>query len=178
MDTIDSRIQQFLNMEGLTPGQFADQLGIQRSGISHLLSGRNKPSFDFITKMLSTYPNLQADWLLLGHGKPYKDQAASPAPAPTPAPAPRTPLKAERPDPTPSLFQGDSLFGPVEPVEDDLPEFPEPIPSQPAEPAIIPENKPVPREIPVSQPRENRTEARKTVSRITIFYSDGTFEEH
>ena len=158
MDTVNSRIQQFLNMEGVSPAQLADQLGIQRSGLSHLLSGRNKPSFDFITKLLSSYPNLQADWLLLGRGKPYKD-AASPAPIP-------------------EIFPVSPVFEPeipeIEPIED----LPEEKPAQPEEVVNIPEKEPVTEEKPVAQPLENSKFTPRTVSRITIFYSDGTFEEH
>ena len=47
-----TRLQQFLQAENLSPSRFADQIGIQRSGMSHILSGRNKPGFDFIEKIL------------------------------------------------------------------------------------------------------------------------------
>ena len=60
-------------MEGLSPSQFADKLGVQRSGVSHLLSGRNKPSFEFINKMLVTFPKINPDWLITGNGKAYRD---------------------------------------------------------------------------------------------------------
>jgi plasmid maintenance system antidote protein VapI len=66
------RILQFLALESLSPTRFADHLGVQRSGVSHILAGRNKPSFDFIEKMLLTFPNINAEWLLLGKGEMYK----------------------------------------------------------------------------------------------------------
>ena len=72
---MNERLKQFLTMENLTPGQFADIMGIQRSGISHLLSGRNKPSYDFIQKMMTCFPTLNIEWLILGKGKPYKDSS-------------------------------------------------------------------------------------------------------
>ena len=65
-------------MESLSPARFCEMMGIQRSGLSHLLSGRNNPSFEFIQKMLSTFPSLSADWLLLGKGKPYKENSPIP----------------------------------------------------------------------------------------------------
>ena len=68
-------------MEGLSPSQFADKLGVQRSGVSHLLSGRNKPSFEFINKMLVAFPKINPDWLITGNGKAYRDFAAPAAPA-------------------------------------------------------------------------------------------------
>ena len=50
---MNQRLKQFLDMEGLSPARFAEELGIQRSGMSHLLAGRNKPSFEFIQKMMT-----------------------------------------------------------------------------------------------------------------------------
>ena len=158
MDTINSRIQQFLNMEGVSPAQLADQLGIQRSGLSHLLSGRNKPSFDFITKLLSSYPNLQADWLLLGRGKPYKDASSAVS--------------------APEIFPAAPVFEPVLPEIEPIEDLPDDNPVQPEIEVNNPETEEITEEIPLSQPRENQIFARRTVSRITIFYNDGTFEEH
>jgi transcriptional regulator with XRE-family HTH domain len=66
------RILKFLSLENLSPTRFADLLGVQRSGVSHILAERNKPSFDFIEKMLLAFPNLNAEWLLLGKGEVYK----------------------------------------------------------------------------------------------------------
>lgn len=62
------RIIQFLSENNLTSTKFADKIGVQRSSISHILSGRNKPSFDFIEKMLLAYPDLNAQWLITGKG--------------------------------------------------------------------------------------------------------------
>lgn len=72
---MEQRLQLFLQMEQISQSQFADKMGIQRSGVTHLLSGRNKPSFDFIARMLQAYPSLNAEWLILGKGKPYKEQS-------------------------------------------------------------------------------------------------------
>lgn len=67
------RLQQFLTLEQLSPARFADILGVQRSGLSHILSGRNKPGFDFISKMLQKFPQINSEWLLTGKGKMYKE---------------------------------------------------------------------------------------------------------
>lgn len=67
------RLQQFLEVEQLSPARLADIMGIQRSGLSHILSGRNKPGFDFIQKMLLRFPTLNSEWLITGKGKMYKD---------------------------------------------------------------------------------------------------------
>lgn len=65
------RIELILKTQNLTPTQFADKLGIQRSGLSHILAGRNNPSLDFVTKVLNVFPQIQADWLLFGKGSMY-----------------------------------------------------------------------------------------------------------
>lgn len=66
------RILTFLQNENKSYAQFAEEIGVQPSGISHILSGRNNPSLDFIVKMLLKYPSLSADWLLFGRGAMYK----------------------------------------------------------------------------------------------------------
>jgi transcriptional regulator with XRE-family HTH domain len=50
----------------------AEDIGVQPSGISHILSGRNNPSLDFVLKMLEKYKLLSTDWLLFGKGSMYK----------------------------------------------------------------------------------------------------------
>lgn len=67
------RLQQFLQLEQLTPARLSDIMGVQRSGLSHILSGRNKPGFDFIQRLLLKFPALSADWLITGKGKMYKE---------------------------------------------------------------------------------------------------------
>ena len=63
------KIQHILNYYGYSSSQFANEIGIQRSAMSHILSGRNKPSLDFILKVLKRFPEINADWLLLGTGE-------------------------------------------------------------------------------------------------------------
>lgn len=62
------RIELLLKSMNLSPSRFADEIDVQRSSVSHILSGRNKPSLDFITKILSTYPQVNPDWLLFNKG--------------------------------------------------------------------------------------------------------------
>ena len=54
--TMDKRLQQFLDAENITHAQLADTLGVARAGISHILSGRNKPGFDFLEAMALHFP--------------------------------------------------------------------------------------------------------------------------
>jgi len=69
------RILEFLKRENKSSAQFAEEIGVQPSGISHILSGRNNPSLDFILKMLEKYKYLSTDWLLFGKGDMYKEAA-------------------------------------------------------------------------------------------------------
>ncbi len=62
MNEMKDRIKIFLEQSGLTAAQLADKMGVQRSSFSHILNGRNKPSADFISKLLTSYPELNANW--------------------------------------------------------------------------------------------------------------------
>ncbi len=66
------RIQKLITSEQLTASKFADKIGVRRSNISHILSGRNKPSLDFIEKVMSCFKDLNLDWLILGKGEMYQ----------------------------------------------------------------------------------------------------------
>ena len=62
------RILQFLESERISPAEFADKIGVQRSSMSHILNGRNYPSASFIQKMLQVYPLVNSRWLMIGEG--------------------------------------------------------------------------------------------------------------
>jgi len=68
------QISKIMEAEGMTPAKFADEIGVQRSSISHVLSGRNKPSFDFISKVLKRFSGINAEWLITGKGSMIKSQ--------------------------------------------------------------------------------------------------------
>ena len=57
-----------MKLEGVRSSDLADNIGVNRATISHILSGRNKPSIDFFEKLLSFYPNLNINWLITGIG--------------------------------------------------------------------------------------------------------------
>jgi transcriptional regulator with XRE-family HTH domain len=69
---IKDRIIMVLDAEQLTASKFADAIGVQRSSISHILSGRNNPSLEIIQKTLTTFGTLNSEWLLFGRGQMYK----------------------------------------------------------------------------------------------------------
>ncbi len=70
------RLQQFLTLEQLSPARLSEIIGIQRSGLSHILSGRNKPGFEFIQRLLLKFPAINAEWLITGKGKMYKEHSS------------------------------------------------------------------------------------------------------
>ncbi|GIZ08307.1 helix-turn-helix transcriptional regulator [Flavobacterium sp. UMI-01] len=63
------RLELILDYYGLNASAFADKIGVQRSSLSHLLSGRNKPSLDFILKILDEFPEIDLYWILNGKGQ-------------------------------------------------------------------------------------------------------------
>ena len=62
------RIKLLMRSQKLNATQFAEEIGIQRSALSHVMSGRNKPSLDFMMKIKSRFNKVSLDWLLLGEG--------------------------------------------------------------------------------------------------------------
>lgn len=62
------RLEIILDYYSLNASSFADKIGVQRSSLSHLLSGRNKPSLDFILKILEVFPEVDLYWILNGKG--------------------------------------------------------------------------------------------------------------
>ena len=73
-ESLQQRLLKLLDTEQLSSSRFADAIGVQRSSVSHILTGRNKPSFDFLQKTLRAFPILNADWLILGEGSMYEDE--------------------------------------------------------------------------------------------------------
>ena len=68
---MNRRLQQFLSAENISQSQLAEILGVARASVSHILSGRNKPGFDFILNMTNRFPALNIEWLISGKGRMY-----------------------------------------------------------------------------------------------------------
>lgn len=69
------RINVLLKAKNITARQFAEEIGIQPSGISHILSGRNNPSLDFVMKVMKRWPEININWLMFGKGEMYVDRS-------------------------------------------------------------------------------------------------------
>ena len=63
---IQDRIRLILKANQMTSSEFADRVGVNRASLSHVLSGRNKPSHDFLSKIINEFPNVNASWLITG----------------------------------------------------------------------------------------------------------------
>lgn len=74
-DDFIKRLEIILDYYSLSASGFADKIGVQRSSLSHLLSGRNKPSLDFILKIIEIFPEVDLYWILNGKGNfPKSDE--------------------------------------------------------------------------------------------------------
>ena len=140
---MNNRLQQFLAAENISQSAFADIIGVARASISHIISGRNKPGFDFIESTATAFPTLNVDWLITGRGKMYST-------AQTPV---TTTVAIETPAP--------------EPIVVPKPE-PEPV-KEPEKPASIKTSALAG----LLQGSENK----RTVTHITVFYDDNTYQE-
>ncbi|NLB93000.1 MAG: helix-turn-helix transcriptional regulator [Bacteroidales bacterium] len=73
-----NRIQKFIDYKNISPGELAEMLEVQRSNISHILNGRNKPGALFTEKLLTVFPQLNARWLFTGEGTMIMDAQGEP----------------------------------------------------------------------------------------------------
>lgn len=79
-DDFIKRLETLLDFYGLSASSFADKIGVQRSSLSHLLSGRNKPSLDFVLKVIDTFPEVDLYWILNGKGTFPKNEKVATTP--------------------------------------------------------------------------------------------------
>jgi transcriptional regulator with XRE-family HTH domain len=113
---INERIREILETKNMSPSRFADEIGVQRSSISHILSGRNKPSLDIITKIVRRFPELGTDWFLEEEEpeeETYYPPVKRPAAAETQAPQPAI-TASPNTDPVHAAIQSDNSGKTVE----------------------------------------------------------------
>ena len=83
IDDFVKRLEIILEYYALNASSFADKIGVQRSSMSHLLSGRNKPSLDFVMKITEVFPEVDLYWILNGTGSfPKNNEEILETPAP------------------------------------------------------------------------------------------------
>ena len=76
MERINERIKKILKEKGISASEFSNKINVQRSSISHIINGRNKPSLEIVSKICKVYPDVKLDWLILGEN----DESDSPTP--------------------------------------------------------------------------------------------------
>jgi len=149
---MEERIKKLIDYMGITPSELADSIGVQRSNVTHVIKGRNKPSFQFIEKLLQIYPNINAKWLLLGEGNMMES--------------------ANKP---PTLF--DTLTEPpvqtktVEKVQQEIIKEAPPTPKEPTPAPVMKEKKEPENELPGAL-----FGSEKPIERLIVFYNDQTFK--
>lgn len=147
--------------------EFADEIDVQRSNISHIASGRNKPSLDFLIKIKDRFPELQWDWLINGIGEMVKNKEEEIA------------IENSKPTSLPDLFSliDDQNFGITESEDRIINDIPSE--SKISHPSLEKdkindsqrlENQVIKSEI---QPSENQSDK---IKRIVLFYENGKFE--
>ena len=129
-----NRINLILRAKNITAKQFAEEIGIQPSGMSHIMSGRNNPSLEFVSKVIRRYPEIDANWLLMGKGEMY---ASGTTPLSQPQVAANTSSIEEQLDSEPTLFSVSNAV-------------PSPVPAPDPSPSPLPASEEV--DIPLSQP--------------------------
>jgi transcriptional regulator with XRE-family HTH domain len=156
---INDKIKQILIDKNLTPSYFADEIGVQRSSISHILSGRNRPSFDIIQKIIRRFPELGYEWIMEEDNQSNSPMASSGSTYQN-----RGPVRSSNDRFTNSSTPSYTTPMPVRSIRHEIP---------PAGPMTTPA--PVPLESPVF---EQSSAIEKKVERILIFYTDGSFREY
>lgn len=151
------RIELIIKCYDLTPSQFADRTGIQRASVSHILSGRNKPSLEVMQKIYDAFPSLDIRWLMTGQGD-----------------APVAGVKPQSVHQQPAVSELFPLL-PEEPAFKPEPEVQEPKVARVSVSAKQPQERVV-RRTPARAERATEAAAPRRIKEIRIFYSDGTYE--
>lgn len=173
-DDFIKRLENILDYYNISASVFADKIGVQRSSLSHLLSGRNKPSLDFVLRVTDNFPDVDLYWLLNGKGTFPKSETPAPdIKIPSPSPVYIEPKTEDN-------NVGD-LFS--EKTETDIPqseneEFEEKnnfeknteVVNQASEKTETPAN-PAP-------PIDTIVNYNSDVEQVVIFYKDGTFKNY
>lgn len=147
------RLEIILDYYSLNASSFADKIGVQRSSLSHLLSGRNKPSLDFILKILDVFPDVDLYWILNGKGTFPKSELKSDPIVAAPTPIINNQMATNQIEKTADLFS------------EELPNKKNPIEEKLATNFLNNQN---------SGLQKNNSE----IDRIVIFYTNGTFKTY
>lgn len=190
---MNRRFQTILDLENLSPAQLADRLGVQRSGISHILSGRNKPSFELLQRVVQSFPEISAEWLITGNGKPLKEQnqaAASGAASSAASGAANSRGSGTTPSISPSTTSGSNNSSTSGTISGATPPFEglfnsSEAATEPQIPAQTSDIEGIEDEISDFQPLQSsifdanpaNDREKRALKRVILIYNDNTFEE-
>ena len=190
---MNRRFQTILDLENLSPAQLADRLGVQRSGISHILSGRNKPSFELLQRVVQSFPEISAEWLITGNGKPLKEQnqaAASGAASGATSGAANSRSSGTTPSISPSTTSGSNNSSTSGTISGTTPPFEglfnsSEAATEPQIPAQTSDIEGIEDEISDFQPLQSsifdanpaNDREKRALKRVILIYNDNTFEE-
>ncbi len=167
-----NRINLILRAKNITAKQFAEEIGIQPSGMSHILSGRNNPSLEFVNKVIRRYPEIDANWLLLGKGEMYASGDAMNAGV----------IPVVEPAQEPNLFSMTEPIPQLDPVPLTMAaSISEPEPSSESESEQMPFPDAIPTPAPMVEKKEEPApivDNGRRLVKILFFYDDRTFEEY
>ena len=161
------RIELLMKCYDLSPSQFAERTGIQRASVSHIISGRNKPSLEVMLKVYDAFPGVDMKWLMTGVGEVPVRQSAVTAASET---------LFQQPEQA-SLQQQNDLFAAPEAPSAPLAE--EPKPRRAAVPQVVKEKGADFRAKRAQVGRYAQVMAMqpdKKIKEVRIYYSDGTYE--
>lgn len=165
---INKRISQIIEHYNYTNSEFADEIDVQRSSISHIISGRNKPSLDFLIKVKEQFPDLSWDWLINGEGEMMIKKEV---------------VKEEKKATSlPDLFSmiDDDNFGRTESEDTIKPKISpseSSIPVQDETKSILNDSQPL--EIKeILSSNQNTDNQENKIKRIVLFYENGKFESY
>ncbi|QJW90058.1 helix-turn-helix transcriptional regulator [Spirosoma taeanense] len=164
---INDKIKQILIDKNLTPSYFADEIGVQRSSISHILSGRNRPSFDIIQKIIRRFPELGYEWIMEEESS-MNIQGANSSAGYMNRPSNRQPAERSQQSNNPATFSPPYFNA-------------SPIGTRTTQRTEIPPVSPVASSSELASASTNAPASvtgEKKVERILIFYTDGSFREY
>ena len=165
------RIELLMKCYELTSSQFADRTGIQRASVSHIISGRNKPSLEVMQKIYEAFPELDLKWLMTGVGEePVAGRYGA-----NDAAMPENSLFAQQ---LPELRTVTSVAQAAQPTQtSQVAQYA--ASQEPEQPAVRPQQAPklIERQRkPVVPKMRQQSVVERRIKEIRIFYTDGTYE--
>ena len=171
LTTMKDRLLVFLKAKGLTQAKFADSINVARAAVSHIIAGRNLPSYEFLCNTMKVYPDLNMEWLMLGIGEMYQNDSRTERTKEPQAELPRTRQETSRDFDESDLFS--MTMNPFDSQEVEKSNSERHLTETESIPSVSQNNASIPSE---AIPQTHSVRQRKAV-KIMVFFDDGTFQE-